>query len=270
MRNSQLLKQRANSWIKFIKLHKKRVKAFSLWKKIESREGIVELREGSKFLVRPGIPDLQMINEVYLDGTYNRGLQNVSSNGIIIDIGANIGTFTVLAGRLKSKSRIYAYEPFPDNYRVLKKNIELNKLQERAKAFQFGVANKRETRNLFIGKEGNATHSLFNNSGKSVQIKTVSLEDIFKENNLSRCDLLKVDCEGAEYEIFNSVKKNILRKIFAINLEYHSNGNPNTLKKRLKKEGFKVAMHGPDFQGNGFIYAINEKFDGGKKNEKRL
>jgi len=249
------LTQRIGSWIKFVKLYRNWVQGMFLWRKISGKVRILRLRDGSKFLVRPGIPDIQMINETYLDKPYHPGLKNLRQNPVIVDIGANIGDFVVLAGKKLGRSRIYAYEPSPENFRILKKNIKLNRLQDQARLFELAVAKRSGKGKLFFGREGAATHSLQYKSSAAMSVKTISLPEIFKQNKLDFCDFLKMDCEGGEYEIFYNTPQKIFDKIGRIIMEYHSNGDPYKLKEFFERKGFKVRLTESNLKGFGFINA---------------
>jgi len=248
-----ILNQRIVSWLKFIRLYKTRLNAFLLWKSIKKNPAIITLNDGAKFLVRPGIPDIQMINEIYIAKEYRRNLNKIGKKPMIVDIGGNIGSFSVFISRLIKDARVFVFEPFPDNFKILKKNIEINHLQDRIEPFQLGVAKSKSKRKLFLGKLGNATHSLFEKSEKSIIIKTVSLQDILKE--IKFCDFLKIDCEGAEYEIILNTNKKVLDNIKIISMEYHKNGDPIKIIKHLKKAGFNVTLKKSDLEGFGFIDA---------------
>ena len=91
-----------------------------------------------------------------------------------------------------------------------------------------------------------------------MEVECVTLENIFDENHIVSCDLLKLDCEGAEYDILINANKEIFDKIKLISLEYHNiiNHDGHELKKFLETVGFVVKLV-PDSHNNkyGFIYA---------------
>ena len=97
---------------------------------------------------------------------------------------------------------------------------------------------------------------------KSVKVKCITLEDIFNEYKINQCDFLKMDCEGAEYDILLSTGGETLRKIKQINMEYHlpqffGVGSPDLFPKlisHLKNAGFEVSVKKENYQ-RGYIYA---------------
>jgi FkbM family methyltransferase len=104
---------------------------------------------------------------------------------------------------------------------MLVRNIANNGYQDRITPFNLGVASRTETREFYL--TSSPEHSFFKpeNSHRSVEIKCESLSDILRRNSLSRVDLLKLNCEGAEYEILYSTPKECFDTIDEIRMEYH-------------------------------------------------
>jgi len=166
---------------------------------------------------------------------------SIPYNSTVIDIGAHIGTFTLQAAKAHPLNCIYAYEPLPTNFKILKKNIQSNNFNERIFCFPYAVSGKRGLRQL---AQRGSPHSSFSraNDEKYINVKTLTLSDIFKQNNINQCSLLKLDCEGAEFEILYNTPKEILKRIQKIVMEYHIiSNNPN---ERLPKLISFLRMHG--------------------------
>ena len=89
-------------------------------------------------------------------------------------------------------------------------------------------------------------------------VKSKSLLDIFSENNIQECNFLKLDCEGAEYDIINSLPSDFLNKIKKSVIEYHlADTHPKLLEqliKKLRKYSFIVNTR-PLFSDIGFLFA---------------
>lgn len=174
---------------------------------------------------------------------------------IIIDIGAHIGIFSIYATQNK-KAKIYAFEPSSKNFKILKRNIKLNKCEENIRAFNEAVTNKRGEVKLFQG-ESSVLNSAFLTSNflKKEIVKSTTLEKIFIDNRLKKVDILKIDCEGSEYDILYSSPIQILNKIKSIRMEYHNLSinktyNRKKLIKFLLKRGFcltKFIERGPNY-----------------------
>jgi len=226
---------------------------------LKDKNRIFKLRDKTTYLTR-NRGDIDIINEIYISKEYNKSINKIKDNSIVIDIGAHIGIFSVLAAKLARNVRVYSYEPFNGSFQILIKNIELNRLQENIHPFMIGIGNKKSTRMLFLDKNP-AKHTMFDRKKNNfIPIKIISLKDIFTENRLSKCDLLKLDCEGAEYEIIFNTSPKFLQKIKNIIIECHPNGDVNKLKKFLEKNNFKteieVKLSKRDFP---FLFAENIK-----------
>tara|TARA_Y100000310_G_scaffold299526_1_gene334455 strand:- start:93 stop:845 length:753 start_codon:yes stop_codon:yes gene_type:complete len=230
-------------------------KVLALWKKIVHTPAIITLRNNLMFKVRPGIPDIQMIKEVFQDRQYHQALQHLPKNAVVLDLGANIGTFTVLAAKQPNTKKVYAYEPFPSNTALLIKNTSLNNLNEKVSINAEAVSKKSGTTEFYLNSKGPATHSLNNKTGKSITVPTTSLSQILKKHKIKKVDLLKLDVEGAEEDILLNTTKTDLKKIKHIIMEYHPNINLKKLITFLKKNGFHVKHKASDEPGLGIIDA---------------
>ena len=157
------------------------------------------------FNIREKSTDREVIEEVVKHKAYFHGDFMVKPKDIVIDIGAHIGSFSILASSLGGV--VYSYEPFSDNFDLFKQNIELNKAL--VYPHKLGVMEKRGERTLYIEDYNFGGTNFYNNSTghrclKQEEALCITLEDIYKQENLTHCDFLKVDCQGAEAEIFRS------------------------------------------------------------------
>jgi FkbM family methyltransferase len=122
---------------------------------------------------------------------------------VAFDVGAHIGYYTLLAARqVGENGRIFAFEPDPNNYEVLVKNVNLNNYRN-VIPIKKAVTNKTGTTKLFL--KSSSSHSLFYDStpesGRSIDVESVSLDDFFNKwpkSLTSRIRLIKMDIEGAE------------------------------------------------------------------------
>jgi FkbM family methyltransferase len=160
-------------------------------------------------------------------------------NKTVVDIGAFIGdTAIYFAG--KGAKKIIAYEPNPPIYEIAKKNIQLNKLTNKIQIRQQAVTNKHGTRNfMVIPTHPGASTIHFKREGakKEITVNTIPLSAITQE--LGHIDLLKLDCEGAEYEILpTAYTEGALNNIDKIAMEIHGPAEP--ILDILHKAKFKV------------------------------
>jgi FkbM family methyltransferase len=125
-----------------------------------------------------------------------------------------------------------------ENFKLIEKNVRLNMLQNRVKTFNFAVGIKKGFASLYIGDSGLA--SLYSQGERHVSVKTVTLEDIFSINKLDKIDFLKVDVEGAEWDILRPTGRNHLAKIKKIVIECHSSELRQRIAGFLRNEGFLI------------------------------
>lgn len=192
------------------------------------------------------ISDLAMIFEVVFYRTY--GACKIETSDIVIDIGAHIGSFSLLASEYVKKGKVYAYEPFGITYNYLKRNVELNN-KENILIFSKAVGKKTKDSELYVNNLNLAETSLYKKTDTKQPIKVITLSKVFKDNKLTHCDVLKLDCEGAEYDILFS-SKSLLPKIKRIILEAHEpkyfnlpeDYTPEKLIKYLEENNFKVIV----------------------------
>lgn len=163
---------------------------------------------------------------------------------VVIDIGANIGAFTVFATHMLKHPKIYAFEPETNNFNLLQANIEINGLIGNVIACKQAVYGKEGKIFLSIAGESSGKNSieLDQCQGKGEEVECVTLDLIFKKNSIKTCDLLKIDCEGSEYELLLNAKMETLSKVRMMILEWH-NVPGHTLEELtefLKSSGFIV------------------------------
>jgi FkbM family methyltransferase len=209
------------------------------YSKVKDESVEYRFRNGLKLKTNEGV-DSTTIAVIFIRKDYG----DLGNKKTIIDIGANIGVFSIFAANSQKNSHVYAYEPMSDSYDLLEENIKLNGMEDRVHAFKQGVSGKREKRELFLGA-GSPFHSLYPKKGdeKTLEIQCVTLEDIFEKNKIRQCDLLKMDCEGAEFEIIYNTNSEYLDRIREIKLEYHCFEKGQSIQDLinfLREKGFRL------------------------------
>ncbi len=189
--------------------------------------------------------DDAVANELFLDHQYrycDKAIQ--SAKNTIIDIGGHLGFFSLYASILNSKVPIYSFEPFSGNFSILKKNLKDNRIKN-VTAKNLAVWSKNGTIDLILSKE-DLNHSLVHaieDRGEVEKVQSITLEKIFDRHRISQCDLLKIDCEGAEFAILESTPNIIFDKTSNIFIEYHDwtpGKNHKDLKRLIESHHFKV------------------------------
>ena len=208
-------------------------------------------------------PACEIFREVFKEGIYTPAiLPALKAGDVVIDIGANIGLFSLLAARVDSDVRVYAFEPASLNFLLLDKNIHENRATN-IHPIRCAVSATTGMRTLYLDRCSVCNRAVSTNNpelnercvGTEV-VESVSLDDVFIKNGIRRCNLLKVDVEGSEYDIFFSASPSTLARIDAIAMEYHDYLVAHSgveLAKWLENKGFVVSIN--PGEGVGMIYA---------------
>lgn len=218
-------------------------------------------KSGIKIKLRSNSTDLDTFSLIWLLKEYNKNGFKIGKNDIIIDIGAHIGIFSLYASQHCTNGKIFCYEPSIKNYELLQYNISQNNLKN-IFPNNLAVSNSNDNVTLYINHD-NTAHSIHDPTSNSIQVKSSTLQNIFDLNKLDVCNYLKLDCEGAEYEIIESLPNKYFKKIKQIYIEYHFSDSKHevleTMIKKLEQMSFNVIKESLE-QGMGSIYAINEDF----------
>ncbi len=181
---------------------------------------------------------------------------------VVIDIGANQGFFTVYAA--SRGARVFAIEPVAENAELLRENVRRNGLEDRVTLFEAAVTGTDTEVSLFVGSNvhGNArseTASIIDGDrgGVSVdvrQVEGIPIADLFARCGVDKIDFLKMDCEGAEFAIFDAMPRETLTAIGRAAVEYH-NGRSAEIVAHLNAANFDVFQI--DTDETGLIKAVN-------------
>lgn len=134
--------------------------------------------------------------------------KEIKEGAVVIDIGANIGYFSLIFAKLAGPSgKIYAFEPESENFAILQKNIQANGYSN-VVMINKAVADRNQVLKFYLSKSDGAKHSLINSddSGKYVEIPAVSLDEYFSGDSL-KADFIKIDIEGAEIKALDGMRK---------------------------------------------------------------
>lgn len=184
----------------------------------------------------------------YEESDSNMIMTLMPENGTFFDIGANMGWYSLLSAKKYKNLKIHAFEPIPKTYSFLKKNIELNKL-ENINTYNYGFSNESKDLKFYFYPEGSGNASSVNLSEREnaeIMLCHVELMDDFVHKNDLHVDFIKCDVEGAELLVFQGgintiecdkpiVFAEILRK-WAAKFNY----NPNEIFNLFKKYGYSA------------------------------
>ncbi|HLL16136.1 MAG TPA: FkbM family methyltransferase [Pyrinomonadaceae bacterium] len=124
----------------------------------------------------------------------------VKPGDTVLDIGANIGYYTLILARLVGeRGKVYAFEPDPTNYELLKRNIALNGYKNVVPVMK-ATSNKNGTLRLYLCRDNKAMHRVYDSQycDGFIEIEAVRLDDYFAGRE-EKIDFIKIDIEGAEY-----------------------------------------------------------------------
>tara|TARA_B100000929_G_C15452919_1_gene401796 strand:+ start:80 stop:853 length:774 start_codon:yes stop_codon:yes gene_type:complete len=217
---------------------------------------IFETKTGLKIKIRTNSTDLMALTNVWMLNEYAVEDFQLAKNDTIIDVGAHIGLFSLLVSQFCKTGKIFSFEPISDNFNLLMSNLKLNHT-ENIHPFNLAVSKNTSSVDLFLSSDQSA-HSIFSSDSEPTTVKSISLQRIFDENKISSCKLLKLDCEGAEYEIIDSLPLEYFDKIENIAIEYHvADSKPELAKdliSKIKNAGFTIKTR-PHHNDMGFLIA---------------
>ncbi|MBN2003872.1 MAG: FkbM family methyltransferase [Anaerolineae bacterium] len=222
---------------------------------------VIRLRNGCRFKVR-SLMDVWVVKETCLDRDYEANAIPIRDGWTILDIGAGLGDFAISVAYEHPRCQVYAYEPFPESYRLLEENIGLNATNN-VIAAPIAVGAKSGQMTLFAtGAAVQHTTTSVSGQAETIAVQGLSLDDVFEENALTTCNFLKMDCEGGEFDILLNASETTLEKIGNICLEYHNGVSAishQDLGDYLQQRGFQVkTVPNPVHSHLGLLYAYRE------------
>jgi len=200
---------------------------------------VLELRNGLRFSVRAGTHDLAVLNEaVFLDRYMGPGHLELRRDAVVMDIGANMGDFTVMAAAKCPLGRVYAIEPISEYIPVLETNKTLNRLSN-VEIVQVAVGGHEGEIRLSIAGSQSTAH--LDSATDTETARLTTLPQLMQDLGIEQIDLLKMDCEGAEWEILPAARE-VLPRIAQICMEFHPvpGWTGEKLAALLRESGFDV------------------------------
>lgn len=217
-----------------------------------------EMRSG-KVVAFSGTPPWQVFQEIWRYRVYDRKYpRTLPTPSIVVDIGANIGLFAHYAASRWPLAKIYAYEPAPENIQWLEKNVAMSRAIQ-IRVYPLAVANAGGRMTLYLKAES-GWHSLWpKDAQEAVTVEATTLDAIIAELGTQPVDFLKIDCEGAEYELLAGREQLLRQRVRFIGMEYHENNQHQVgeLQALLKRAGFAYETCAMLRWNTGMLYAMN-------------
>lgn len=214
---------------------------------VEERRETLQTRDGLQFRVRLNRYDARILREIFLDRPYTRHVK-LPPEPVIVDIGGYIGDFSVFAAKRLNAS-VVVYEPTAENFDLLVENIRLNGFEDTITAVNKAVGVEGSVAiNVQVDRGEVHASSYWYDDAEQRTIASVNLETLLNDHNITNVDLLKIDCEGGEYDIIDHASPDALRRVRHIALEWHRvdfyADRLARLERRLTNEGFTVHHNG--------------------------
>lgn len=192
---------------------------------------------GARLRVRRLTADEFFVREVFLDRQYNPDGFEINPTDNILDVGGNVGAFAINAALQACRGRVISVEPVQENFALLAQNVGLNRLQN-VILVRAAVLSEHGSATVYLSPEGTGSHSVYADvSGPprgEQRVDVVTLPDLFEQHQLDICHFLKLDCEGAEYEILYGLPRPYFSRIEKLAIEYHARAGES---KRRQADG---------------------------------
>lgn len=220
------------------------------------------LPDNLRISLRFNTMDIFVVKEIYFNDVYEQHYIPRSGD-IIFDIGSHIGIFTLKASKLVGPTGcVYAFEPEPMNFTILRQNISLNNARN-VRIFNKAISSQIETLRLNVDSSNTGGSSVQFLSrfekGKTVQISisSTTLDQIMHEYDIQKVDFLKIDVEGHELEVLKGAG-HFLDICGHVAVETHERvGGPSNTQiiESLRRHEFKTELINPRFAvNNDMIY----------------
>jgi FkbM family methyltransferase len=176
---------------------------------------------------------------------------------VLVDIGAHIGKYTLTTAKIVGDEGIViAIEPNLENYQILQKNIEINNIKN-VIALNLVAWDKDCILKLFTGHLAGHHSTKINWKLGANKVKARAMDNVLRENGIKKVDWIKIDVEGAEWEVLCGLRETIDEKRPRIIAEV-SYENIDRIKEFMEERGYGLIKIAPLFEG--IIYGVFRKF----------
>jgi len=209
------------------------------------------------FLVRNPM-DIWSIKETFLDDFYKFYKSKKPENGVILDIGAGIGEFAIQAAVACPGCTVIGFEPYRESFDFFQKNIKKNSLTN-VIPIDAAVSSLAGNLTMDVSSGNPLQFRTVADEQNSVSVETLQLIPYLDKEGITSVKILKMDCEGGEYDILLPLRTEDLHRFQFITMEYHDRITPHhhsELVSLLENAGFSVECVSNKVHSEiGYIYA---------------
>lgn len=209
--------------------------------------GIVmyKARNSSVYVARAGTTDRGIINAVAIQDEYH--IKELGRLGTVIDLGGNIASFAITAAAYAD--RVIMVEPIKENLELANRAIAQSGLEDKIIVVPSAIGEQEGTVRIYLSHNNTGGHSSVYPSERFEDCPVVTLPSLFGAHSIERCDLLKIDIEGGEYDVIYSLPDPLWNKIRRIHLEWHdldtAKKNHQELIAFLESKGYSITTEPP-------------------------
>ena len=191
----------------------------------------------NKIIFQGGLDNGDIVN-TFFKKDYGKIIVNEKT---VLDIGANIGD-TGIFYALNGAKKVIGIEPFPKNFDYAQKNIQINNLDSVITLLQAGCSSKKEIIKIDPDYQSNI-ESEVKNFKTGIDVPMITIQDIINKYEIPKSSVLKIDCEGCEYDIIENISFETISYFSNIQMEYHL--GYKKLKNKLESFGYTVKVSKP-------------------------
>lgn len=128
------------------------------------------------------------------------------TKGIFIDIGTHIGKWSIYTAKYSKAEKIYSFEPSKINFKYLKTNIKLNKIEDKIELINKGVSSKKGEISFFFDNKKTGCSGVSEKGNTKIEV--ITLDSFIKQRkiDINKISLIKIDVEGHEFEVLKGMK----------------------------------------------------------------
>ena len=191
----------------------------------------------NKIIFQGGLDNGDIVN-TFFKKDYGKIIVNEKT---VLDIGANIGD-TGIFYALNGAKKVIGIEPFPKNFDYAQQNIQINNFDNVITLLQAGCSSKKEIVKIDPDYQSNI-ESEVKNFKTGIDVPMIPLQDIINKYEIPKSSVLKIDCEGCEYDIIENISFETISYFSNIQIEYHL--GYKKLKNKLESFGYTVKVSKP-------------------------